>query len=100
MSTNVGLFTAAGFRTPSPSATARVRCVLPAPSWPTSATTAPGNSNSPSRRAKASEASARSRGAVRPASLLLLVRLRRLVPEEGVHELVEVAVEHVLDRGR
>src|SRR5215203_752413 len=54
ISTNVGLFTAAGFVTPSPSATARVRCVLPAPSGPTSATTAPGNKSAPSRRPNAS----------------------------------------------
>src|SRR5262245_39094989 len=50
MSTKVGLLTTAGFFTFNPSAMARVRCVLPAPSCPTSATTAPGKRSAPSRR--------------------------------------------------
>src|SRR6185312_12454960 len=56
MSTKVGLLTAAGFRTPSPSAMARTRWVLPAPSGPTRATTAPGNNSLPSCRPNASVA--------------------------------------------
>src|SRR5688500_10638211 len=137
MSTNVGLVTAAGFVPPSPSATARVRCVLPAPSGPTSATTAPGNKSAPSRRPNASVAArsgmsrvsmangrcqpagaieapgmrraacsrpvlapieARSTGRLTPAVRLLLlpVGLRGLVAQVRVHELIEVAVEHVV----
>src|SRR6185437_13479401 len=56
MSTKVGLLTAAGLSTPSPSAMARVRWVLPAPSGPTRATTAPGNRSAPSCRPNASVA--------------------------------------------
>src|SRR5688572_24066616 len=53
MSTKVGLLTTRLSGTSMPSATARVRNVLPAPSGPTSATTAPRNSNSPRRRPSA-----------------------------------------------
>ncbi len=56
MSTNVGLVTTRLSATPSPSATARTRCVLPAPSGPTRATTAPGKRRDASRRPNASVA--------------------------------------------
>src|SRR5688572_4881442 len=128
MSTNVGLVTAAGFRTPSPSATARTKCVLPAPSGPTRPTTAPGNSREPSRRPSdwvparsgtsiangagivVSEPDAQARGSTWPTSnpslarrahreLGFLVCLRRLGAQKRRDEVVDFAVEHVADLG-
>src|SRR5690242_12328052 len=56
MRTKVGLLTTRVSTMPSPSATARTKWVLPAPSGPTRAITAPGNSRPPSRRPSASVA--------------------------------------------
>src|SRR2546421_13107253 len=53
MSANVGLLTRRGSSTFSPSATARTRGVLPAPSGPIRATTDPGNNSPPRRRPNA-----------------------------------------------
>src|ERR1700722_10082327 len=64
MRTKVGLVTTRPSATPRPSATARTRCVLPAPSGPISATTAPGKSKPASCRPKASVAAKSGRSIV------------------------------------
>src|SRR5436305_1398700 len=102
MSTNVGLLTTAGLAMPSSSAIALTRCVLPAPSGPIRATTAPGKRSAARRRpsARVPSRSATSM-AVRSgmASLRggLLVVALGLLPQVRLDELVQVAVEHLVD---
>src|SRR5665213_2950431 len=62
--TKVGLVTTRPSATPRPKATARTRCVLPAPSGPIRATTAPGKSRPASCRPNASVAAKSGRSIV------------------------------------
>src|SRR5579864_8073925 len=116
ISTNVGLVTIRVSLIPRPSATARVSWVLPAPRGPVRPITAPGKSNSPRRCPNARVASRPPRSAwnscwlakdslcTQPVAslvvVLLLVLAFCLAAQERLAELVNVAVEHLLDLGR